>query len=146
MRDVSLNSQCIILFKNNPDVGQMQCFTRQVYEHKAASFMDADKKSTQVRWILIARKTKENLRDTDLNDIKNSFAEDLTDNKETDSSQREPGSYAKTERRGTALFRSSTEGVETHLSPNYPLFLAEGRLNTRIYDDSSFLPREIKSS
>ncbi|GFQ69827.1 uncharacterized protein TNCT_62541 [Trichonephila clavata] len=47
MRDVSLNAQYITLFKNNRDVGQIQCFARQVYGNKAASFMDAYKKSTQ---------------------------------------------------------------------------------------------------
>ncbi|GFX86517.1 uncharacterized protein TNCV_3727861 [Trichonephila clavipes] len=47
MRDISLNAQYIILFKNNRDVGQIQCFARQLYGNKAASFMDAYKKSTQ---------------------------------------------------------------------------------------------------
>ncbi|GBN27326.1 hypothetical protein AVEN_190526-1 [Araneus ventricosus] len=47
MRDISLNAQYVILFKNNRDVGQIQCFARQVYRNKAASFMDAYKKSTQ---------------------------------------------------------------------------------------------------
>ncbi|GFR31621.1 uncharacterized protein TNCT_608971 [Trichonephila clavata] len=47
MRDISLNAQYIILFKNNRDVGQIQCFARQLYGNKAASFIDAYKKSTQ---------------------------------------------------------------------------------------------------
>ncbi|GFQ73128.1 uncharacterized protein TNCT_736051 [Trichonephila clavata] len=47
MRDISLNAQYIILFKNNRDVRQIQCFARQLYGNKAASFMDAYKKSTQ---------------------------------------------------------------------------------------------------
>ncbi|GFQ69946.1 uncharacterized protein TNCT_9381 [Trichonephila clavata] len=47
MRDISLNAQYIILFKNNRDVGQIQCFARQLYGNKAASFMEAYKKSTQ---------------------------------------------------------------------------------------------------
>ncbi|GFR30418.1 uncharacterized protein TNCT_620051 [Trichonephila clavata] len=47
MRDISLNAQYIILFKNNRDVGQIQCFARQLYGNKASAFMDAYKKSTQ---------------------------------------------------------------------------------------------------
>ncbi|GFR25676.1 uncharacterized protein TNCT_265891 [Trichonephila clavata] len=47
MRDISLNAQYIILFKNNRDVDQIQCFARQLYGNKAASFMDTYKKSTQ---------------------------------------------------------------------------------------------------
>ncbi|GFR09625.1 uncharacterized protein TNCT_129681 [Trichonephila clavata] len=47
MRDISLNAQYIILLKNNRDVGQIQCFARQLYGNKASAFMDAYKKSTQ---------------------------------------------------------------------------------------------------
>ncbi|GFQ75149.1 uncharacterized protein TNCT_27921 [Trichonephila clavata] len=47
MRDISLNAQYIILFKNNRNVGQIQCFARQLYGNKASAFMDAYKKSTQ---------------------------------------------------------------------------------------------------
>ncbi|GFQ90647.1 uncharacterized protein TNCT_579011 [Trichonephila clavata] len=55
MRDISLNAQYIILFKNNRDVGQIQYFARQVYGNKASSFMDAYKKSTQEEQLLFLK-------------------------------------------------------------------------------------------
>ncbi|GFR19212.1 uncharacterized protein TNCT_308701 [Trichonephila clavata] len=61
MRNISLNAQYIILFKNNRDVGQIQCFARQLYGNKAASFMDAYKKSTQgyFNYLLVDLHTRE---------------------------------------------------------------------------------------
>ncbi|GFR23260.1 uncharacterized protein TNCT_687721 [Trichonephila clavata] len=46
MRNISLNTMYIILFKNNRDLSQVNCFSRQMYGNKSAFFMDAYKKAT----------------------------------------------------------------------------------------------------
>ena len=47
MRDISLNSHYIILFKNNRDLSQVACFAKQAFPGKYRFFMDAYKKATE---------------------------------------------------------------------------------------------------
>lgn len=46
MRDISLNSQYIILFKNRRDVSQINCLGRQLYPQNTRFFLDAYIKAT----------------------------------------------------------------------------------------------------
>lgn len=47
MRDISLNTHYIVLFRNNRDASQMSCFARQAFPLKGKYFMDAYKKATR---------------------------------------------------------------------------------------------------
>lgn len=46
MRDISLNTHYIILFRNSRDQSQALCFARQAFPTKSKYFMDAYKKAT----------------------------------------------------------------------------------------------------
>ena len=46
MRDISLNAQYIILFKNSRDSTQINCLGRQLYPRKSKYFVDAHIKAT----------------------------------------------------------------------------------------------------
>lgn len=46
MRDISLNTHYVILFKNNRDVNQVMCFARQAFPQNMKYFMDSYKKAT----------------------------------------------------------------------------------------------------
>ncbi|GFT25496.1 uncharacterized protein TNCV_3173751 [Trichonephila clavipes] len=47
MRDISLNSRYIVLFRNNRDLSQASCFGRQAFPGRGKYFMDAYKKATE---------------------------------------------------------------------------------------------------
>ncbi|GFU48220.1 uncharacterized protein TNCV_4626431 [Trichonephila clavipes] len=47
MRDISLNSHYIVLFRNNRDLSQASCFGRQAFPGRGKYFMDAYKKATE---------------------------------------------------------------------------------------------------
>lgn len=46
MRDISLNTHYLILFKNNRDLSQIACLARQAFPGKVRFFMDAYKSAT----------------------------------------------------------------------------------------------------
>lgn len=46
MRDISLNSHYIILFKNSRDMSQINCFARQLYPRNSKFMVDAYIKAT----------------------------------------------------------------------------------------------------
>lgn len=47
MRDISLNTHYIILFRNSRDLSQASCFARQAFPGRVKYFMDAYKKATE---------------------------------------------------------------------------------------------------
>lgn len=47
MRDISLNTHYIVLFRNNRDLSQALCFARQAFPGQSKYFMDAYKKATE---------------------------------------------------------------------------------------------------
>ncbi|GFW07461.1 uncharacterized protein TNCV_3915941 [Trichonephila clavipes] len=47
MRDISLNSHYIVLFRNYRDLSQASCFGRQAFPGRGKYFMDAYKKATK---------------------------------------------------------------------------------------------------
>lgn len=46
MRDISLNTHYLIMFRNNRDLSQANCFARQAFPGNSIYFMDAYKKAT----------------------------------------------------------------------------------------------------
>lgn len=46
MRDISLNTHYLIMFRNNRDLSQANCFARQAFPGNSLYFMDAYKKAT----------------------------------------------------------------------------------------------------
>ncbi|GFR16922.1 uncharacterized protein TNCT_519881 [Trichonephila clavata] len=47
MRDISLNTHYIILFRNNRDMSQASCFARQAFPEQKKYFIEAHKKATE---------------------------------------------------------------------------------------------------
>ncbi|GFV28687.1 uncharacterized protein TNCV_3986371 [Trichonephila clavipes] len=47
MRDISLNTHYIILFRNNRDMLQASCFARQAFPGQKKYYMDAYKRATE---------------------------------------------------------------------------------------------------